>query len=449
MKKTILAMTVAVLLTACGGGSGTEPQQTQLVSQQPVNTQATWQRVDLIAAIDKSTVSSMPASWLRSHPPFVVDINQDGYDDLVFALDVVDPLRGSQAAVRPVVLVYDEARAAYVRRRDIEQVIEPVQHLRQVIVIGQRIFIADAGYDETSYGAANQMLIKDAKGQYRQEKIPQFRDYTHDAVHADFDQDQREEILVINNRIDLSRQSRCQDAGLAPEHCPYQALEPMSASYWITFKGAEPQIERFVAPQEVDDIFQGTNTNHLDRLQRARVADLDQDGRPDLVVTTNRETIIMLNKGTKTWHVRARFLAETCPNDSEFQSIRIEDLDGDQRPEIITTYRCNQDRVNRFQVMGLVESQWQIQTDRYFDVTNQDPNWGYEFEFVDLDQDGLRDLIQHGSVRWFRRHIDKFRAETLSYSRWGQAVVRLGKRLCTVSVVNQPTTLELEAHCKG
>lgn len=448
MKKTILAMTVSVMLTACGGGGGTEPQKTQSVTQPNPTTEAAWQRVDLIAPIDKSTVTSMPAIWLRSHPPFVVDINQDGYDDLVFALDVVDPLKGSQAAVRPVVLVYDAGRAAYVRRRDIEQVIEPVQQIRQVLVLGPTIFIADAGYDETSYGAANQMLIKDAKGQYQQWKIAQYRDYTHDAVSADFDLDQREEILVINNKIDQSRQSRCHDAGLAPEHCPYQALEQRSSSYWITFKGSEPQVEPFAAPKELEDIFQGTNSDHRDRLQRARVADVNQDGRPDLVVTTNREVIVLENKGMKTWHVTARFLAGSCANDSEFQSVRIQDLDGDQRPEIITTYRCNQDRINRFQVLGQVGGQWQNQTDRYFDSSNQDPNWGYEFEFVDLDQDGRPDLVQNGSVRWFRRQADKFVADVIPYSRWGQTVIRLGTKVCTVSVINQPTSLELESHCR-
>lgn len=453
MKKTTLALSLTLVLTACGGGGG-EALQNSLTTR---TKDLTWQQVDLADAIAKSTVASSPSEWMGNFPPLVVDLNQDGYDDLILPVFVVRPGQGSQQPVRPIVLVFDPVQARYQRRTDIEQEIGVIQNIAEALVTDLNrdqkpdLFIADAGYDEASYGAANRIYLNQGQLAYKdlmtQTLDLSFRDYSHHSVLADFDGDGAKDIFVLNNRLDPSRVSRCQDANLAQEYCPYQHLGLEQRSYFILADSPRPRIEYIQSPWEVKHILEGSSMEHADRLNMGAAADLDKDGRQDLVVNTSNEIIILLNQGNMNWRVAARIPATACPGQSVYESIQIRDLNKDGEPEIITNYRCLRDKKYRFQVLGRMSTTWQDQTSQYFDQTNIDDTWDYRFGFVDIDQDGDLDIVQAMSNRIYTWTGTKFTAGVVPYHRLGQTLIRLGTRQCSVALGSLLNEYQLYTYC--
>ena len=340
------------------------------------------------------------------------DINSDGYEDLVVGLfrhTTTPSYSGREydpsGEIRPIVLFYNPASDRYEVNTQLQSVIRKNQHPRQVAIADfdgdgrNDIFIADHGYDDAPYGNQNTLLLNKAQGfADGTDMLPQYTDFSHGLVMADFDGNGKPDLLVMNNRVDSL--SKCQKYPAFKE-CSYNP--PKHSESYVLFnhgtQGLKPGV--LDIPNEIIN-FTATTTDMDLRLYVGHSSDLNGDGVPDLVVSNHRQLFILEGKGggkfapvqTFTPPLQAR---QACKDYIPYTAMNAIDLDNDGMPEIIASYGCGLQAVEFQAFKRSADGVWFDATSAL--VGDQSVNtalsdgWCYKIEVQDVNNDGIPDVI--------------------------------------------------------
>ena len=450
--RRVSLMALSALVAACGGGgggavtgSGTAVQTFQL---------------DRVASTVVSTVNMNVASgYLGSDVLFYNllgkgDIDGDGYEDLVIGLfrHTTRPSYSGRefdpsGEIRPIVLFYNPSADTYEVNQQLQSVIRKNQHPRQVAIADfdgdgrNDVFIADHGYDDAPYGHQNTLLLNKASGFVDGTSLlPQYADFSHGLVAADFDGNGKQDLLVMNNRVNA--QTKCQQyPGFTDcSHNPPKYSE----SYMLFNQGARGLTQGVL--DVADDVINFTSTTpdmNL-RLYVGHSADFNKDGRADLVVSNHRNLFVLESMSAGKFAPAQVFSppakAQAACNDYiPYTAINSLDMDGDGVPEIIASFGCRLQGVE-FQVFKrAANGLWSDATAGL--VGNQAANlsladgWCYKIEVGDVNNDGKQDVICQSvrglgaptnNVFWYGGSKLEYSGITLQDGAWSnfQALVR-------------------------
>lgn len=141
----------------------------------------------------------------------VFDLNQDGFDDLVFGVAVNDEKTNQHSQTdfaRPVIFFWDESRKSYQIDPDVQKELPELHWPRRArgstnITTGEvELFLADHGLDgghAPNCGALN-WHISFGKGKVTRVSAPyDAKDYSHGLASADLNQDGRLDHIIINS----------------------------------------------------------------------------------------------------------------------------------------------------------------------------------------------------------------------------------------------------------
>jgi hypothetical protein len=340
------------------------------------------------------------------------DINGDGYDDLVIGLFRVtsspsysgrdwDP----SGEIKPVILFYDPATDKYVVNKQVQSVIHKNQHPRQAAIADfdgdgrNDVFIGDHGYDDAPYGNQNTLLLNKANGFVDGTNIlPQYTDFSHGLVVADFDNNGKPDLLILNNTV--SSNTKCTQYPAFTE-CPYNPPKH-SESYVLFNNGSSGLIPGTLnIPDEVINFTKSTFDKDL-RLYVGHSADFNRDGWPDLVISNHKNLFILESKGKTGEFSPAQVIGPpSALSNCQFtpsSAITSLDLDEDGINEIIASSACDlytaYFRVFKRNPSGIWEDKSSILLgDQTANTRIVNDGWCYKFELADINWDGKKDLI--------------------------------------------------------
>lgn len=415
MKKFLLTAVVSTVLSACGDGNpGVEIIQTQ----NPIKLSTI--PAEIIASIDLNATSLYPGSdVLFFNVLGKGDIDSDGYEDLVIGLfrHTKDPSYSGRefdpsGEIKPVVLFYEPNKDTYVVNEQLQSVIRANQHPRQVSIADfdgdgrNDIFIADHGYDDGPYGNQNTLLLNKVTG-YSDgtHLLPQYADFSHGLVVADFDNNGKSDLLVMNNEVNSLTKCQYYPGFTGCTHSPLK----YSQSYVLFNNGPAGFKQDSLNISDNVINFQPTVTDKSSRLSVGYAADLNHDGWNDLVISDHRNIYIIesdraFNKFLNAQVIRPPAIFSACTYTPSSSIVSI-DLDKDGFDEIVASTTCDLNGAY-FRVFKRNSNKvWEDKTDVF--VPDQAANssasndsWCYKFEVVDLNLDGEKDIICQ-SVRGF------------------------------------------------
>lgn len=411
--KFLMVTAVLAVLTACGGGGGSGGSSTADSSNVIVK-DLNFSPKELMANINMKTASGYSGTdVLFFNLLGKGDINGDGYEDLVIGLfrhNTVVSYSGREydpsGEIKPVVLFYDPAANTYRVDQQLQMVIRPNQHPRQVAIVdidgdGRKdIFIQDHGYDDAPYGNQNSLTLNKSTGWVDGTALlPQYSDFSHGLIIADFDKDNKQDLLVLNNRV--TNLTKCQTySGFA--ECFY--TPPKYSESYVLFNRGVNGIEKGALniPDSIIN-FRSTTADMKLRLYVANSRDLNNDTWPDIVVANHKDIFILESTGSQgNFNVARTFgplaTMATCPYTpvSAFEFI---DIDEDGAYEIIASQACDLNTAT-FRVFKRVNDIWEEKTNEL--IADQTANtilasindgWCYKFEVADINGDGKKDLI--------------------------------------------------------
>ena len=180
------------------------------------------------------------------------------------------------------------------------------------------LFLGDGGLDAPpSPGGINGLWISNPDGTYleRSSTLPQTPAYAHDACIGDVNGDGNVDIFVMNISSQMA-------VG------PYFLLGRGDGTFSQTFNRL---------PSEI--------ANMREMFTACALADLDQDGHPDLILGTHGnngflKSIVLPNNGSADFSVRNRYVLPPGPlgeGNTVVQRIGVMDIDGDGKPDLILT----------------------------------------------------------------------------------------------------------------
>lgn len=454
------------MLTACGGGGSTSPlNQTPTtidknISFQPVLS-ARFSFDDLFKLAPDQTTGFFP--------PWIGDLNNDGYDDVIIPVVVwknnTTNKFQSGGMVQPLVFVYNTSKRQFELSQDFRNTIGSLQFPRQAQVLDingdgkNDLFIADHGYDESAYGAPNQLVLSNGdtnRNVSRSGELSSFRDFSHGLVKGDFNNDGIMDLLVLNNLQGSSDSSRCiDDPTLDKSFCPYQSLPINSASYFLLGRqNSIPQLVYATTKDDTTKILQGTIGNNF-RLTEGSSGRFNTDSYPDLVIGTLSEIRILESSGALEYSTVAKFSAPSKLNcspvvETPYGMIRTVDLDNDGIDEIITQVRCTSNERYLFQVLGKKNNTWVDLTDTYF--PNQEPSsqWAHTWYLTDINNDGKLDILKSWDLNnIYLSENNVFvsrRYESLGLEKSfpaGVAPIKLGKERHFIGIITRDNSLSI------
>lgn len=340
------------------------------------------------------------------------DLNGDGYEDLVIGLfrHTTNPSYSGRdydpsGEIRPIVLFYNPVSDAYEVNPQLQSVIRKNQHPRQLAIADfdgdgrNDLFIADHGYDDAPYGNQNTLLLNKPGGYVDgTDKLPQYADFSHGLVMADFDGNGLPDLLVMNNRVD--DRTKCQ---LYPafKECSYNPPKH-SESYVLFNQGARGLVPGVLPIANEVINFTATNFDMNLRLYVGHSADFNLDGRADLVVSNHRNLFVLESTGpgqfapAQVLSPPAQALA-ACKDYMPYTAITSLDLDSDGVPEILASFGCGLQAVEFQAFKRSASGVWSDATSRL--IGDQRANtvladgWCYKLEIEDLNNDGIPDVI--------------------------------------------------------
>jgi hypothetical protein len=339
------------------------------------------------------------------------DINGDGYEDLVIGLFRVtsspsysgrdwDP----SGEIKPVILFYDPVTDKYVVNKQVQAVVRKNQHPRQAVIADfdgdgrNDLFIGDHGYDDAPYGNQNTLLLNKVNGFLDGTNLlPQYTDFSHGLVVADFDNNGKPDLLILNNTV--SDNTKCTQYPVFTE-CPYNPPKH-SESYVLFNNGISGLVPgKLNIPDEVIN-FTKSNFDKDLRLYVGHSADFNSDGWPDLVISNHKSIFILESKGKTGEFSPAQEIAppsalSKCQY-TPASAITSLDLDEDGINEIIASSTCDlytaYFRVFKRNSSGIWEDKSSIFLGDQTANTSIGDGWCYKFELADINWDGKKDLI--------------------------------------------------------
>lgn len=398
MKKTILAISVSVFLSACGGGgSPSTPILESLPSKNPIEVE--W-KVDVSQLVhfgiyDSKTVTSWQGNdTIYSDVLASSDLNDDGFDDLV-----VGNFVNQGVAIKPTILIFNTTTSKFEPSENIQKMLPTLIWPRQAVVDdfngdGQKdIFIADHGEEGGVHnGAQNRLFLKTQTGYADgSHLLPQIKDFSHSVVLADFDKNGRKDILVVNSPfIKNLNETNTNDS--------YVLFNTGTSSLVKGQLNLTVKTDINFNQKEFPGIAYHATTSAL----------LNNDSIPDLILGGDDSLSILESNPDGSYKAAVKFQAPTVfknkfPGQNfPYTYILAEDLDGDGQKEIIASI-AHQETVtwnwlgSYFQVFKKTSTgQWQDATEIYFPDQTQSQNlksWCYKLYLVDFNKDGKKDLV--------------------------------------------------------
>jgi hypothetical protein len=424
MKKQLIATALISLLTgcsltACGGGGSSAadlPSPVPAPVYPPVSQIST---VIINSAIESELSLNNNQNDDLLHDILTIgDVNGDGYDDILVGVMRLQSgtYNSVNRTVKPILLVYNPAVNTYEVSQSFKSVTSTHIWPRQAAIADfdgdgrNDIFIADHGVDGGSYNCGNQnsLVLNKVSGMVNaSNQLPQFHDYSHGLIVADFNKDNKVDALVLNSPY------------IRTDVCNVSGIRYTNRSYLFT-GGNFAEAKLTLKPNDLDQFNQPVlNLKDSDKGEHfvANSTDLNGDGIPDIVLGNNGSVTILESNGVLSYNKSQTVLAPakyveminatgnclinnvvcTLP----YSYIAFYDIDGDGQTEIIASL-LNQERNfnwrgQYFQALKKVNGVWIDITDSVFpnQSTNQSNSgeWCYKIQFADFNNDGKLDML--------------------------------------------------------
>lgn len=329
------------------------------------------------------------------HDVHVVDLNDDGFDDLLLT-----PMLLASSA-RPVAHVFDPASGRFSVDWQFQGVVPTMQHPREVARVDVDgdgrldVFFANHGYDDAPWGEPNALMLNTIDGFVDGSNLlPEINDYSHGVITADLFGDGVDDLVVLNS-FNISAMTKC---AAYPEIVTLECGPgPQVGDSYVLAVDGSGGVE--VARVAADLNFEPSDSG---RLSKGSSADVNGDGIPDLVVTAAGQMSVMESTARGVYDTVARFdptlLSSTCAGSVFFGDVLIVDLDDDGGVEVITFETCEWDAMQWRVFSRHIDGDWVDETSSWFpdQTANLIPgrkSWCQGFWAVDLDADGDLDLV--------------------------------------------------------
>jgi hypothetical protein len=417
MKYLILILTLA--LTACGGGGGGSAIPKPDPAPTPVAQITT---VTINSAVETELNLNNSQNDDLMHDILAIgDVNGDGYDDIL--VGVMRLQKGTynsvNRSVKPILLMYNPTSNTYEVSQSFKSVASTHIWPRQAAIADfdgdgrNDIFIGDHGVDGGSYNCGNQnsLVLNKLTGMANaSSQLPQYHDFSHGLVVADFNKDGKADALVINSPY--IRSDICNVAGIRYTNKSYMITGGTFAETALTLK-----------PNDLNQFGQPVlNLQETDKGERfvANGTDLNGDGIADIVLGNNGSITVIESNGIFSYNKSQTILApakyvamiksrDNCWIDNgvcflPYSFVTFYDIDGDGQPEIIASL-LNEDSTGAwvgqyFQALKKVNGVWTDITESVFpDQSTSQLNggeWCYRVQFADFNSDGKLDLLCSG-----------------------------------------------------
>ena len=357
------------------------------------------------------------------------DVNMDGYDDLLIGIMRHSSKGGSSVnrAVKPLLLIFNPSTNKYEVNQEFAKLTTSHVYPRQGAIVDldgdgrNDIFIGDTGVDGGSYdcGNKNSIVLNKSTGMVNATSLlPNVNDYSHGLIVNDFNQDKRNDLLIVN--MPWINKSICNVAGEVYRNRSYM----LSGG---TFNELTVQLTTS------DSVSLGfTENSTTDAITVGGAIDLNNDGYMDIALGGNYGMYILESTGNlkfnqgmqvppptsyynsldpKNCLILNMFSATKCL--TPYSYVVPFDFDWDGQPEILASL-LNQTkdgswRGQYFQVMKKVKNAWTDVTADVFPEQKQDQSnaelWCYRIQFIDINNDGQLDILctNYKSTVWINQ----------------------------------------------
>jgi hypothetical protein len=418
MKKLLVAIAVACTLCGCGGGSGTTLSQSNPTEVDPIKP-ATINASLINSAIFSELILSNPQNDDLMHDIIAIgDVNGDGYDDILIGVMRLQTgtWNSVNRTVKPILLMYNPTQNTYEVSQTFKSVASSHIWPRQGSIADfdgdgrNDIFIGDTGVDGGSYNCGNQnsLVLNKASGMMNaSSQLPQYNDYTHGLVFADFNKDGKSDALVLNSPY------------IRNDICSVNGIRYTNKSYLVS-GGSFSETALTLQSNDLDQFGQSVlnllNTDHGEHFVGSST-DLNGDGIPDIVTGNNGSVTILESNSILSYNKSQTVLAPAkyvaminskgnCNINNgvcelPYSYVTFYDIDGDGQLEIIASLLNQESNGNwvgqYFQALKKVNGVWTDITDSVFpNQTSSQSNsgeWCYRVQFADFNADGKLDML--------------------------------------------------------